>query len=102
MEREGFFQALFDFSFTSFITSKLIKILYGLAILGAILGALMLIMSGFSQSTGVGLFMLFIGAPLFFLFWVIYARVLLELIIVIFRIAEHAAEIATLLREKSA
>ena len=102
MEREGFFQALFDFSFTSFITSKLIRILYGLAILGAAFGALLLIVAGFSDSTATGLLMLFIGGPLFFVFSVIYARVLLELIIVIFRIAEHAAEIAALLREKSA
>jgi len=37
---KGFFEALFDFSFTSFVTSKLVKLLYALAIVAAALGAL--------------------------------------------------------------
>jgi len=37
---EGFFKSLFDFSFSSFITSRVIKILYILFVLGAALGAL--------------------------------------------------------------
>lgn len=90
----GFLESLFDFSFTTFITTKLIKVLYGLWIAGAGLTALFLIIAGFRASSGVGIVMLLFVAPLVFLLSVIYARVLLELIIVVFRIAEHAAEIA--------
>lgn len=91
---EGFFESLFDMSFTAFVTTRIVKVLYFLLILVAGLGSVFLIISGFSASQGVGFLILFIVAPLFFLITVIYARVILELIIVVFRIAEHAAEIA--------
>lgn len=92
--QKGFLQSLFDFSFTTFITSKLIKILYGLCIIGAALLALFLIIGGFARGTGSGLLMLIIGAPLAFFLCVIYCRVFLEVLIVIFRISESAAQVA--------
>lgn len=93
-DAKGFLAALFDLSFTSFIATKLIKVLYVLCILGAAVAALGLAASGFSQGVAVGLLMLVIVAPIVFLLSVIYARVLLEIIIVVFRAAEHLAEMA--------
>ena len=90
----GFFRALFDFSFTEFITSKIIKFLYGLAILSIGLGCLFLVIFAFYRNAGVGVTTLLIIAPLVFIISVIYSRVFLEIIIVIFRIAEHVGEIA--------
>lgn len=90
----GFFQALFDFSFTEFVTSKIIKLLYGLSILFAGIIALTIIIVGFSAHAGAGILALLIFAPLIFLVSVIYSRVLLEIIIVVFRISENTAEIA--------
>lgn len=90
----GFFKALFDFSFTEFVTSKIIKLLYGLTIFFAGIIALIIIITGFSVHAGTGILALLIVAPLIFLILVIYGRVLLEIIIVVFRIAEHIAEIA--------
>jgi Domain of unknown function (DUF4282) len=49
----------------------------------------------------LGIVMLIIGAPLYFLIVVIYARVLLEIIMVIFQMAEHVAEIAAQSRRGS-
>lgn len=91
---KGFFGSLFDLSFTSLITSKIIKLLYILSIVVAGIAALSVIASSFAASTTAGIFSLLIVAPLIFIVSVIYARVLLEIIIVIFRISEHAAEIA--------
>ena len=92
-EGRGVLSSLFDLSFTTFITSKLIKVLYAMAIALAALVAATLLVSGFSQGTLVGLLMLIV-APIVFLGTVIYARVLLEIMIVVFRMAEHLAEIA--------
>ncbi len=92
-QTKGFFGSLFDFSFTALVTSKVIKILYGLSIVGAAFVAIAIIVGAFNNSVGLGLVTLIIGAPLLFLIYVIYARVLLEIIIVIFRIMEHTAEI---------
>jgi hypothetical protein len=57
---------------------------------------------GFKVSMGFGIFSLFIGAPLIFLLIVIYSRVLLEMILVIFRMADHMNEIGMVnMEEKS-
>lgn len=90
----GFFGALFDFSFARLITGDLIKVLYALFIVCAILFALFLIITGFAASFGYGIVMLIIVAPLSFLISVVYARVVLEVMITIFRISEHTAKIA--------
>jgi hypothetical protein len=90
----SFVESLLDFSFTSFVTSKIIKLLYGLSILGAGLTAVIMIVCAFAMSALAGIFTLVIVAPLAFAIIVIYSRVLLEIIIVVFRISEHAAEIA--------
>jgi len=90
---QGFLASLFDLSFTSFITTKLIKVLYVLGMVSSALMALFLVISGFARGSGTGLFMLIIVAPVLFLISVIYCRVLMELFILFFRMAEHLAEL---------
>ncbi len=92
LKKGGFLQALFDFPFNHFFTPKIIKLLYGLSIFSAGLIAVLFIIFGFSASTGFGIFALLVGAPLIFLLAVIYSRICLELMIVIFRIADHLAK----------
>jgi hypothetical protein len=93
-QKTTFFTSLFDFSFSEFITTKIIKILYGLSIVLNGFFALFLIVIGFGRSTVAGILMLLIVAPLVFLLGVIYTRVLLENMIVLFRIGENIQEIA--------
>ena len=90
----GFVSSLFDVSFTNFITPKLIKVLFVISIVLAAFGALAVVGSAFMTSAIAGIFALLIVAPLLFLFYVIYARVMMEVLIVIFRGSEHLAEIA--------
>jgi Domain of unknown function (DUF4282)/Double zinc ribbon len=87
MER-GFFASLFDVSFTSFITTKIIKVLYILALVGIGLTMLLFVVAGFHESAAAGLLVLLIGAPLGGLLYTIYTRVLLEFIVQVFRITE--------------
>lgn len=54
MEQKGFFGSLFDFSFTSLITSKLISVLYILAIICIGIYALFLIGAGFTRGAAIG------------------------------------------------
>lgn len=84
---------MFDFSFDEFISISLIKVLYVLFMIVAGLAALMVLIAFASQGGGalvVGL----IAAPVIFLLYVILARVWLEVLIVVFRIAENTKEIA--------
>lgn len=89
-----FFSALFDFSFKAFITSKLVPVLYGLSVACAALITLGMIKSAFSFGASTGIIVLLIGAPLFFLISIIWARVILEIIMVLFRISKDTAKIA--------
>ncbi len=88
-----FLRPLFDFSFNQLVTIKMMKFLYILSILSAGLMALFLIIVGFETSIWVGIFALLIGAPVVFLLTVISSRVFLEMILVVFRMADHMADI---------
>jgi len=91
----GFLSSLFDLSFTNFITTKLIKVLFVISIVLSALECLMLVAYAFQMmGTFAGILMLLIGAPLVFFVAVIYSRVLMEVLIVIFRCSEYLAEIA--------
>lgn len=92
-ERKGFFASLFDFSFTEFITIRIIKILYGIVIFLAGLSVLYLIIYGFRLSAAMGILYLVLS-PVIFILYVIIARVWLEIVMVIFRIAENTQKIA--------
>ncbi|MGD0916307.1 MAG: DUF4282 domain-containing protein [Thermodesulfobacteriota bacterium] len=93
LNKVHFLQVLFDFSFNGFISSKMMKSLYALSILSAGLIAFLFVLVAFNASMLLGILVLFIGAPLLFLLSVIYSRVLLETILVIFRIADQMTSI---------
>ena len=87
-KKVDFLKTLFDFSFSRFVSRKIVKFLYGLSILFAALLAVFFIVVGFEASMWFGIFALFIGAPLILLLTVISSRVFLEMILVIFRMAD--------------
>jgi hypothetical protein len=93
VQNTGFLGSLFDFTFANFITARLIRVLYALGLLLAALMALVMIGSGFTQGFTTGLLFLILG-PLVFLVTAMYLRVVLEVLIVIFRIAENVETIA--------
>jgi hypothetical protein len=86
MEAKSFFGSLFDYSFSSFITPRIIKVLYVLATILVALWTLVFVLLAFKASSGLGIVMLLIFGPIFFVLGMIYARVFLELLIVFFRI----------------
>lgn len=97
----GFFGALFDFSFSEYVVTRMIKVLYILAIICAGLSGfgmfLSITVAAFQRSAVVGIFGLIFGAvagALVALLAVILSRVWLETLSVIFRICEYTAEIA--------
>lgn len=85
---------LLDVSFKRFITPRLIRTLYALTLIAAVLSALAWMVSGFSTSITYGLFTLITG-PVAFLIYVLTARVLMELVLAIFSIAEHIQKLPT-------
>ncbi len=94
---KGFLAGLFDFTFETFVALKVIKVLYGLFLLILALGILgflgAAIVSIFQGQILAGLGML-IALPIVALVYLVMGRVYFELIIVMFKIAEDADEIA--------
>src|SRR3984885_11231632 len=95
---KGFVGSLFDFSFNSFVTPKIIKVLYILFTIWTALVALSVLIIGF-RTGGVagGLFPLIIIEPILVLLWLGIARVVLEAFMVVFRMYEEISK----LRENS-
>ncbi|MCK6590647.1 MAG: DUF4282 domain-containing protein, partial [Polyangiaceae bacterium] len=95
---KGFFGSLFDFSFSSYVTTKVLKVIYVLWMLlavGVLLGGFVQAIDQMTSRYGsilVGLLTLII-APLAAAMTLILGRMYTELIIVIFRIAENLQEI---------
>ena len=89
----GFFRALFDFSFTQFVTEKIIIALYILAILLFVFVVIFGVITAFTQGLWEGIIGL-IFAPIALIVYIVIVRVWLEFIVVIFRIADHAQQIA--------
>ncbi|HIJ67833.1 MAG TPA: DUF4282 domain-containing protein [Planctomycetes bacterium] len=87
-EKKGFWNCLFDLSFTEFITTRVIKILYMLGIAIAAFFGLMLIVTAFTKGFAVGLLHV-IAAPIVFVLLVIVLRIYMELVLTLFRIEEN-------------
>ncbi len=87
-DARGFLGALFDFSFTSFVTTKIIKVLYVLILILTVLTALIYTYIAFHANALFGLLTLVIGDPLFIIIVMAFWRLVLESFVVRFRIAE--------------
>jgi hypothetical protein len=87
-----FLHSLFDFSFHRPVTMKTMKLFYILSMLFAGLMALFLVLVGFETSIWYGIFALLVGVPVVFLFTVVFTRVFLEMSLVVFRVANEAAD----------
>ena len=83
----GFFRALFDFSFSSFITPKVVKFVYVLATALLVLGWLAFLITSFSDSVGAGVAVLVIG-PVVLLVYLALIRMTLEFYLAIVRMSE--------------
>jgi hypothetical protein len=95
---KGFIGSLFDFGFDSFVTPKIIKVLYVLLTAWTLLVGLFFLIIGFKYGGfGGGLAVLIIVEPIFILLTLGVYRVLLEAFMVIFRIHEDTKKI----REKT-
>jgi hypothetical protein len=88
MEPKSFFAGLFDWDFKQFVALKFIKVIY---IIGAVvigLGAISFIVAGFSRSFGAGIWAAIVGL-VGGLLYLIFFRVWLEVIAMLFRIGDN-------------
>jgi len=89
-EDKGFFERLLDFSFQFYIIQKYAKLLYGIHLLLGLIVGTWFVFNGFQTSTSQGLLTLLLALVGYFL-WIMYVRVALEFLVVMFRTAENIA-----------
>ncbi len=92
--KTGFVGSIFDFSFSNFVTSKIVKIIYVLALILICLFGVGIFFSGLARGNVAGFVTAFIGTPLYLVIAVLYARVFCEILIIIFKISENLGEIS--------
>ncbi|WP_404388538.1 DUF4282 domain-containing protein [Humibacillus xanthopallidus] len=83
----GFLPALFDFSFNSFVTPKIVRFVYVLATIWAVVMYVIVVISSFTQSVTNGLIALVLG-PLVAVIWLAVVRIGLEFGISVVRMSE--------------
>ena len=88
---KGFIGTLYDFSFSQFVTPKVLKLLYTLGLLVALFGAIRFIGAGFDRGVLAGLVSLIVS-PALFLLYSLLARVAVELAAELIRICEGVEE----------
>jgi len=90
--QKGFVGMIFDASFSEFVTTRVIKVLLYLAMVVNALWTIGIIVMGFKSGVGAGIIALIIS-PLIYIILMLVARIYLELLIVIFRIADELKSI---------
>lgn len=98
MDRKGFIGSLFDFSFSSFVTPKVIGIVYGIGIFLTTLGIFGIIIGGFSQGFFKGLFSLILS-PLIGLVWLLFIRIVLEGLIAGIKTADNTSKMTEYIKQ---
>lgn len=91
--QRGFFDKLFDFSFSEFVAVQIIGVVYAIGLILLGLAALGIIIAGFSQGFTSGIVTLVV-APLAFFLYVILLRIGLEGFVAAIRTAENTRIIA--------
>ena len=85
---KGFFGALFDMSFTTFVTPMIIKVVYIIGLIAIGLGTLFFAVSGFfGDNPGVGIVTLIVS-PLVGLLYLCFFRMMCEFYVAITRMSE--------------
>jgi TM2 domain-containing membrane protein YozV len=90
---KGFFSSLFDYSFSSLITTRIVKVVYVIVTVVFSLMALGYLIFFISRG-GAGIIVGIIVVPIAWLLYMIWARITLEVLIVIFRIGDDVRAIA--------
>ncbi len=100
MNDRGLISSIFDLSFSSFITPRIQKVLYALLLVASGVAGLGVMVTALGMAGGFfgKLGALLVGVPLgalCFLLLAMYFRVMMEILIVVFKGVEYLEQIAT-------
>ena len=90
IEAKGFFASLFDFGFTSFITLKFLRVIYGVVVVLILLTSVAILVASISQG-GMYAVLAIVVVPIVTLIYLVLTRVSLEIVALFFRIGENTS-----------
>ena len=93
LESKGFVRSLFDFSFSSFVARRVLRVLYILITIMYSLGALGAFIALLARHTPADIVLAVVAVPLGYILYLTFARITLEVLMVIFGIGEDLREI---------
>ena len=82
----GLIENMMDFSFQRLVTPRMLKMLYSVHLLIGLVAAVWFVFTGFQTSTSNGLLALILAVPAMLL-WIVYCRIVVELLAAVFRAA---------------
>lgn len=94
LEAKGLFSGLFDFSFTTFITLKFLRVIYIVLLVLITLTGLVFLIRALSEG-GTAAVIGLVLVPLVTLLYIVLARIYMELIALFFRIGENTSLLVT-------
>jgi hypothetical protein len=86
-QAQGFVGSILDFSFESFVTPKIIKLVYFIMLAGVALAAFAFLVGNILRG-GLGAIIGLIGAPIVLVLGAVLARVYVEIVMLAFKILE--------------
>jgi len=86
-QAKGLLGSLLDFRFESFVTPKIIKVIYFLMLLGVAVSSLLFLITSISSGV-IGLVIGLVGAPILLVIGAVLARVYVEIIMLAFKMLE--------------
>jgi len=89
-EAKGMWEGLMDFSFHTYSTPRMLRFLYAMHLLVGLVAGVAWVVLAFQQAPVQGLLALLVALVGYF-FWILYCRVVLEVLAAIFRMAEAIA-----------
>ena len=89
-EAKGMWEGLMDFSFRSYDIPKMLRFLYALHLLAGLIAGVAWAVLAFQQAPVQGLLAL-LGALVGYSLWILYCRVILEVLAAVFRMADAIA-----------
>jgi hypothetical protein len=91
-EAKGFVGSILDFTFSSFVTPKIIKLFYFLMLAGVALGSTVFLVANLFRG-GSAVLVGLIGAPIMLILGAVLARVYVEIIMLAFKVLETLQKI---------
>ena len=89
-EAKGMLEGLMDFSFRLYATPRMLKFLYALHLLMGLIAGVAWVVLAFQQTPVQGLIALLSASVGYFL-WILYCRVVLEVLAAVFRMPDAIA-----------